>query len=214
LKTKVLAEKCEENKVSLIFASSAAVYKPQMRELRENDDLEPISVYGESKLKAEEAIKSICRSYVILRFFNVAGKYDGIMEPLNLQEHVFPALMRAVRTGKFVLNGKDYETKDGSPVRDFVYVGDVADAILSCINAVENMYGLRWILNLGTGVGCSILGLVKIFENVFKKRINVVVGPRRVGDYPMLVCDYFKAFHLIGFMPSFGVEQIVRTMAS
>ena len=209
----------EINLKDLVFSSSCTVYGKGNGDLfREDDICEPINNYGLSKRMCEEIITSVARSlglrYVILRYFNASG-FDiesGIIEQHNPETHVIPLLVNSALNGdEFKIFGLDYETSDGSPVRDYVHVSDLSNAHVKSIRYLKSG-GANIILNLGSGKGTSVLELIEV-----AKRLGitpkVTVDERRKGDPPSLVADCQLAQRKLGWKPSNSeIECILKSV--
>lgn len=199
---------CETNKVRLVFASTSALYgEPEWLPINEDHPLKPVGVYGKTKLWCEELLQwSECR-WTAFRFFNVCGSYAGFGEREGV-DHILPKLIKSVRDGvPFVVNGTDYDTRDGTCLRDYVNVKDIACALL---DAVEDTFD-REVFNLGTGTGYTVLEMVKEFNGFLESKeiptVNCEKGPRRKGDAPALVCDYEKAYKKFGWEPIISLSE-------
>jgi len=202
----------------LIFSSSCAVHgHPPELPLREDAPFAPLSPYGRSKLAAEYAITDAARAYglsaAILRYFNAAGA-DPAGEAGELHEpetHLIPlALLAAESGGAFHLYGTDYSTPDGTAVRDYIHVTDLAQAHVQAL-ALLTKPGTQ-VMNIGTGQGHSVQEVLRVVESVTGKKVNVQHHPRREGDPPMLVADNNRARSLLGFSPTHSsLTTIVQT---
>ena len=202
---------------SFVFASSAAVYGGgRMTAVSEGASVDPISPYGDSKAvserhvvqTAEEAGMGAC----VLRLFNVAGTWNGAYDgPEN--GHVLPALADAVRYGRpFMMNGSDWPTRDGSCIRDYVHVRDVARAFVLAVEETARGSSLGPV-NIGSGIGTSVLELVDAAERISGRRIEVSVGERRRGDPARIVASVSKAERVLGWRPEHSVlEEIMRSV--
>jgi UDP-glucose 4-epimerase len=199
-------------KTKFIFSSSAAVYgTPVMVPCNEVDPCEPISPYGESKLAIEWILRAYHRAYglnyVAFRYFNACGADSQArhgQEP-NATHIIARLLESAKNNTEFVCNGNDYETADGTCVRDYVHVEDIADAhILALNNSVQGVY------NIGSSQGYSNQEIISAAESVVGKQIPVVYGPRREGDPAMLTAesDNFKA--AAGWQPKYNINDIIQ----
>ncbi len=194
----------------IIFCSTAAVYKTQDRPIAEDDEIANNSPYGFSKYLAEEAIKASKLNYVIFRFFNLTGadpegEFGESHEP---ETHLIPRLI--LNMDNIEIYGTDYNTKDGTCVRDYVHVTDIAEAHLDAAKYLENG-GKSDIFNLGTGYGHTILEVIKELENVAGKTINYKSNPRREGDAMSLIADTKKATHILKYTPKYDIVSILNT---
>ena len=194
----------------IIFCSTAAVYKTQDRPITEDDEIANNSPYGFSKYLAEEAVKASKLNYVIFRFFNLTGadpegEFGEAHEP---ETHLIPKLI--LDMDNIEVNGTDYATKDGTCVRDYVHVTDIAEAHL---NAVEYLAkgGKSDTFNLGTGQGHTILEIIKELELVANRKIKYKSNPRREGDATSLIADTKKATIVLKYTPKYDITSILNT---
>jgi UDP-arabinose 4-epimerase len=179
----------------LVFSSSCAVYgDAQTPTIGENHPKQPRNPYGLSKWQCEQVITTVAPiagiSFAALRYFNVVGSDpDGeVYEKHEPETHVLPNLIRAARTGaEFNLYGTNHNTPDGTAVRDYVYVMDLAAAHIEAIKVLETK--TQHISNVGTGAGTSVQELLNAVEQVLGTRVNKAVHPIREGDPPSLVAD-------------------------
>lgn len=198
----------------LIFSSTASVYRlPKVDQpVSENDPLDPVSVYGQSKLMAEILIKDYARlgrlkRFVILRYFNVAGDV-GLNYHEDKAENIFPILARALNQGEtFNIFGNDFATKDGTGVRDYIHLSDLVDAHLKALTHTGQS-----ILNLGTKTGYSVRELVTAFEKLSGKNIKVVEAPRRAGDPAIVIANASKAQVELNWQPTHNLDDMVRSV--
>ncbi len=204
----------------LIFSSTCATYgELDTMPLTEDMVQNPVSVYGKTKLAIEHMIQSYYKSYglnyVILRYFNAAGADpDGeIGEEHDPETHLIPnALKAAAGLGKGLkLFGTDYDTPDGTCVRDYIHVNDIAAAHLDAMSAFDK--GLTSTqVNIGTGVGVSVLEIIQMIEKVTGLPVPYEAGPRRDGDLTRLYADPSKAKAVLGFVPEYSeLEKIIKT---
>jgi UDP-glucose 4-epimerase len=201
----------------VVFSSTCATYGvPHEIPMRENHPQLPISPYGTSKLLAEKILNDLS-SYknlrsVILRYFNAAGAdVEGrIGEWHNPESHVIPIAIGVAqqRRAVFKINGSDYPTRDGTCIRDFIHVSDLADAH---VRGVEYLLsgGESVALNVGTGRGTSVKELVRAVEMISKKQLPIEFGPRREGDPPELIADNSQAISRLGWKPHHDIVSIV-----
>ncbi len=204
----------------LVFSSSAAVYgNPQSVPIDEDSPKSPINPYGMTKLIAERIFDDFGPAYglrhVSLRYFNAAGADpDGdIGEGHEPETHLIPIILQAAAGQRDNLDiyGTDYETADGTAVRDYVHVSDLADAHLAALEYLIDG-GESVSLNLGTGVGYSVREVVGAAEKVCGRPIPVQEKPRRVGDPPVLVAAATRVGEVLGWRPSHSdLDQIVET---
>jgi UDP-glucose 4-epimerase len=216
VKTKILCDWLIKQKIKtrLIFSSSAATYgNPIMTPCQEVDPAEPISPYGQSKLMIEWLLKSYQHAYgldyVAFRYFNACGAdSQGRHGQAPGATHIIARVLEAIKnnTGKFVLNGTDFETDDGTCVRDYIHVEDIAAAHVMAIgsNIPSDVY------NLGTNQGYSNLQILHGAIGVTKQDLSYNTGPRRDGDPAVLTADATKFMTVSGWKPRWGLEDIIR----
>lgn len=197
--------------VRVVLSSTAAVYGvPDATPITEDAALRPINPYGETKRSLESALDWYGRAYglrgVSLRYFNVAGASEAIGEDHEPETHLIPAILAAVEAGRpLTLFGDDYPTRDGTCVRDYIHVADLADAHLRALEATEagdprTGDGLL-VCNLGNGDGSTNLEVIAATEAVVGRPIPYEVGPRRPGDPPVLVAAAERAASVLGWRP-------------
>jgi UDP-glucose 4-epimerase len=178
----------------LIFSSSAAVYgEPKSAPIREDHPVSPVNPYGETKLVIERALAWYHAAYGInstaLRYFNAAGATQDLGEDHKPETHLVPRLLAAAAcpNNSFEIYGDDYPTSDGTCIRDFVHVLDIAQAHILALHSLSKL-GLR-IYNVGHGKGYSIRAVVKAVEEIAERKLDVRVGRRRPGDPAVLVAS-------------------------
>ncbi len=202
---------------NLVFSSTAATYGiPKHVPIPEDAPIVPINPYGESKVMVEKMLEWLDRyrrfRSICLRYFNACGAEPeaGLGELHDPETHLIPLILKAVQTNRPVtLFGDDYPTPDGTCIRDYIHVSDLADAH---ILAVENLLrgGRSDVFNVGTGVGHSVKEVLATVEKVAGSRVPFKLGPRREGDPPSLVADSTKLQRTLGWKPvRAGLEQIV-----
>jgi len=195
-----------------VFSSSCAVYGvPERIPITESTPREPVNPYGASKLFFENALEAYGRAYgvhsVSLRYFNAAGADEGaeIGEMHEPETHVIPlALAASAANGpELQVFGSDYPTPDGTCVRDYIHVSDLADAHVRALQYLERnkdeQGGDSLAINLGTGRGHSVLEIIQAAENATGRKLRRKMGPRRAGDPPVLVADPTKARRVLGW---------------
>lgn len=205
---------------SMVFASSCAVYGiPERVPIAEDAPKAPISPYGQSKLAFERLLADARAAHglrsVALRFFNAAGAHErgDIGEMHDPETHIIPLVLQAIagRRERFMLNGDDFPTKDGTCVRDYVDVRDLARAHLMVLQAQSEGRELPPALNLGHGIGFSNREIIAACEDVTGKRAPVAVGPRREGDPPELVAQAGLARTALSWTPVHDLRAMVET---
>ena len=200
---------------NLVYSSSAGVYKPKDRLIDERDPIAYNNPYANSKIAAENAIRDSGINHVVFRFFNLAGADpDGEMgEDHQPETHMIPLLFE--NKDDFVINGDNYQTKDGTCIRDYVHVSDVADAHLLAMKHLNTWkQGQTATINLGSGVGYSNLEIVNLAKEVLRIDIKYKFGHRRQGDPSMLVANIDHAKSLLGYKPKYNISDILKTAYS
>jgi UDP-glucose 4-epimerase len=215
----LLEEMVKTGNNNFIFSSSAGVYgNPEQVPIPETSKTRPTNPYGESKLMIEKIMswygKTKQISTVALRYFNAAGaSLDGAMgENHTPESHIIPKVIKALMDNKeFNLFGTDYQTKDGTCVRDYIHVLDLIETHILAIQKLQTNPG-NYIYNVGTGVGFSNREIINMVEKISSQKVNVVNSPRRPGDADELVADPTKIKSELGFAPKYSdLETIVKT---
>ena len=198
-----------------IFSSTAATYgNPDIDLLTEETPLDPINPYGQSKLMVEEMLHWHRRRYglnvAIFRYFNVGGATHDHGEDHSPETHLIPVALE-VAQGKrqnFTVFGSDYETRDGTCIRDYVHVADLGDAHLLAVDWLSsNTWG---VFNLGTANGSSVQEIIRAVETTTEQTLPVIDGPRRNGDPARLIASSSRARDMLGWIPARStVEQLV-----
>jgi len=195
----------------LVISSTAAVYGvPATTPIREDAPLAPINPYGETKRSLEAAATWYARAYdfrvVFLRYFNVAGASERNGERHVPETHLIPNALQAIAGGPpMPLYGSDYPTADGTAIRDYVHVLDLAEAhrlALEATAAVDSRTDEPLVVNLGSGVGFSVRDIVGAVEGVIDRTVPLVPSPRRPGDPPVLVAAIDRAREVLGWTPA------------
>ncbi len=203
----------------VVFSSTAAVYgEPEKTPISEDLPYAPVNPYGESKVMIEKVLQWLDRyrgvRSICLRYFNACGAEpgSGLGEEHDPETHLIPLILRAVQTGKpFTVFGDDYPTPDGTCIRDYIHVSDLAEAH---ILAVEHLLkgGASDRFNVGTGQGKSVREVLDAVEAVTGKKVPHVIGPRRAGDPPALVANSDRLQQTLGWKPRYtDLKDIVRT---
>ena len=207
----------------LVFSSTAAVYgEPEVVPITEDAKLEPTNAYGESKLLVEHILGWLNRIHGLrcaeLRYFNVAGapeNADGTItrgEAHQPESHLIPLVLDVAlgRREKIKIFGEDYPTPDGTCIRDYIHVSDLADAHLLALDALDSES--RVIYNLGNGKGFSVREVIESARRVTGHPIPAEICPRRAGDPAVLVASSAKAIKELGWKPRYiELDEIVRT---
>ena len=204
---------------NVVFSSSCSIYGIQEKQpIAESSSKDPLSPYAETKLFLEKVLRWYGSAYGLrsacLRYFNAAGADPGgeIGEHHDPETHLIPLAIQAARGGAPLrVFGTDYATPDGTAIRDYIHVNDLAVGHLRALRCLmdgsESMA-----LNLGTGVGSSVRDVIQMVEKIAGAPVAAEYGPRREGDAPMLVCDPTLAQSVLGWDPQYSsLETIVRT---
>ncbi|HEY8445786.1 MAG TPA: UDP-glucose 4-epimerase GalE [Thermomicrobiales bacterium] len=203
----------------IVFSSTAAVYgNPTQLPLTEDSPTDPINPYGRSKLMIEQMLEWHDRAYglryVAFRYFNVAGATERCGEHHEPETHIIPLALYALlgKRDHFTIFGTDYPTRDGTAIRDYVHVVDLAEAHLLALDALAARDESLGAVNLGTRDGFTVREVVQAVERVTGKSLPVVVGPRREGDAPILIADSTKARTLLGWEPKRStLDEMIRS---
>lgn len=217
--TEVLLEALVAHGVErIVFSSTAATYgEPERIPILESDRTQPTNPYGETKLSMEKMIRWTGRAhnlrYVALRYFNACGALpDGsIGEDHQPETHLIPIVLQVAlgRRERLDIFGGDYPTPDGTCVRDYIHVCDLAAGHVCALKAIERNCGLA-VYNLGTGHGYSVLDVVKAFEKANGIKIKYSIKPRRAGDIATCYCNPAKAKAELGWEAHYGIEEMCR----
>ena len=201
----------------IVFSSTAATYgEPEKQPIEEGDRTEPTNPYGATKLAIENMLKwcdgAYGIRYVALRYFNAAGSDTeaGIGEDHNPESHLIPLVMKTAlgQRDHIGIFGEDYPTPDGTCVRDYIHVKDLAEAHLLALEYLERG-GSSDVFNLGNGTGYSVREIIDTARRVTGKEIKAVAEPRRGGDPSVLIASNKKAAQVLGWKPVLGLEQII-----
>ena len=202
----------------LVFSSTAAVYgEPVSLPIEEAAALAPTNAYGESKLLVEQMLKWFNRvhglRYVSLRYFNVAGALPGRGEAHEPETHIIPLILDVAlgRRASISIFGEDYDTPDGTCIRDYIHVVDLADAHILALNSLSTHE--RLIMNLGNGSGFSVKQVIEAARKVTGHPIPVEITPRRNGDPGRLVASSELAKTTLGWRPKYSELEIILASA-
>ncbi len=208
---------------NIVFSSSATVYgKPESVPIKENFPLSTTNPYGETKLEIERILKDITISdpewsVSILRYFNPIGAHECGMigeDPKGIPNNLLPYVAQ-VASGKLKclsVHGNDYDTKDGTGVRDYIHVVDLAKAHLKALDRTVKVKGIDY-YNIGTGNGYSVLEVVAAYEKATGKKVNYQIGPRRPGDIDECYADATKARELLGWVAEKDINAMCKDAA-
>ncbi|WP_035086930.1 UDP-glucose 4-epimerase GalE [Aquimarina latercula] len=221
----LLIQLSKKKDVNFIFSSSCTIYgEPNVLPIREDEPIKPaLSVYGNTKQIGEEILKDFCKinesiSATVLRYFNPIGAHDSseIGElPLGVPQNLVPFITQTAigKREELLVFGDDYNTNDGTCVRDYIHVVDLAIAHVMAIKRLmgrtnESNYE---IFNLGAGTGNSVMEIIKSFEKVSFQKLNYKIAPRRKGDVTATYADNKKAYEVLGWKPQRSLEQALKS---
>ena len=219
--TRVLLEAMNEAKVSnIIFSSTAAVYgDSKIQPILESSEINPVNPYGQSKVEAERLISEFCSNgfaAITFRYFNVAGSYRSSTGQVHIEDHknethLIPKIMKNYiinnEKAQVEIYGEKWSTNDGSCIRDYLHVTDLAAAHLLALDALE--VSENKVFNLGSGSGYSVLEVVNEIEKVVEVKLSKVITHNRPGDTAVLLADINKAKGGLGWMPKANLNQII-----
>lgn len=206
---------------NLIFSSSCTVYgTPEQLPVREEAPIQPAaSVYGNTKQIGEEILRDTCSTgtrlkVIALRYFNPIGAHaSGFIGelPLGVPNNLVPFVTQTAAglRPQLTIFGDDYETPDGTCIRDYIHVMDLAEAHVSALQFLENNLQDNFfeVLNVGTGVGASVFGIVRSFEEITGVPLNYRIGPRRAGDVSAVFADPSRAEQLLGWKARRNIRE-------
>lgn len=219
--TMVLLNALVENKINkVVFSSTAATYgEPENIPILESDRTLPTNTYGETKLSMEKMFKWVSNAYglkyVSLRYFNACGAHPSgkIGEAHNPETHLIPLILQ-VPNGKrehVYIYGEDYETPDGTCIRDYIHVTDLANAHILALKYLEE-HNENNIFNLGNGIGFSVKEVIETARKITGHSIPAVMSERRAGDPARLIASSEKAKSMLGWAPVHSsLEEIIET---
>ena len=210
---------------NFVFSSSATVYgDPDTLPLTESSPLSAINPYGQTKLMGEQILRDISGSnpnikIILLRYFNPVGAHSsGLIgeSPNGVPNNLFPYILDTIRGLRPCLNifGNDYNTPDGTGVRDYIHVVDLAKGHVAALDHIDRINGIKT-YNLGTGTGYSVLNIVDMFNQILdqtgdSRKVKYKYVPRREGDSPAVYADCSLAKKDLGWTATYGIEQMVR----
>jgi UDP-glucose 4-epimerase len=216
---KLLSKMLEYDVKKFVFSSSCAIYgTPQKLPLDENHPAVPINPYGKNKLAIEFALQDYTQSYglqyVSLRYFNASGAMpeQGLGEQHNPETHIIPLMLRAIKNkNPFKLFGSNYNTPDGTCIRDYIHVLDLAQAhVLAFEYMLET--SKSDFFNLGSETGYSVKEMVKAAEKICGLNLNIQICDRRPGDADILIADSTKIKNVLGWKPKFSnLDSILQS---
>lgn len=208
----------KHNVKNIVFSSSATVYgKPKIVPIKEDSALSATSPYGGTKLFIEQILQDLYTSdnsfnIALLRYFNPIGAHEsGLIgeDPQGIPNNLVPYISQVAigKLSELKIYGNDYPTKDGTGVRDYIHVVDLALGHILALKKLESKIGIQ-AYNLGTGVGYSVLDVVKAFEKACQKSIKYSIQPRRAGDIPECYADCKKAKKELGFVAKYSIDKM------
>ena len=216
----LLKSMVEHNVKKIVFSSTAATYgEPENIPILENDKTEPTNPYGETKLSMEKMFKWVSNAhgvrYVSLRYFNACGAHKSglIGEDHNPETHLIPLILQVPngQREKVAIFGDDYDTKDGTCIRDYIHVTDLAQAHILAVKYLNEGKESN-IFNLGNGVGFSVKEVIEIARKVTGHPIPAIISPRRAGDPAKLVASSEKARKILAWNPEHAeLEEIIAS---
>jgi UDP-glucose-4-epimerase GalE len=199
---------------NIVYSSTAGVYRSQFTSLSEKAEIDNNNPYANSKYAAECAIRDAKVNHIIFRFFNLAGADpDGEMgEDHHPETHLIPLMFKSLNNEKFIVYGNDYQTADGTCIRDYVHVCDVANAHLLADEYLQKKgKNQPSLFNLGTGKGYTVLQVIDAAKQELGVPIQYTIGKRRGGDPRRLVANSDAAKEHLNFKPKHDLKSILRT---
>ena len=199
----------------LVFSSSAAVYSPNEKPaIEETDPTVPLSPYGATKLLSEQVISNVAKaeeiSAISLRYFNVVGS-SRVEYGDNSKDNLVPKVFAAFKRGdRPEIYGNDYPTKDGTCIRDYIHVGDLAEAHLAALRKVESEL-VDGVYNVGSGSGYSVKEMIDQMSRSMGVDLDPKFSPRRAGDSPQLIASTKKIEHDLGWKPKATLEEMIES---
>ena len=219
--TMILLKSMIDNNINkIVFSSTAATYgEPENIPILENDKTFPKNTYGETKLSMEKMFKWIAEAYdfryVSLRYFNACGAHISgkIGEDHNPETHLIPLILQVPLKKRSHINifGDDYDTKDGTCIRDYIHVSDIANAHILAIKYLQNN-GKSNIFNLGNDIGFSVKEVIESARDITGHNIPAQIDKRRLGDPATLIASSEKARQILGWNPIYtNIDEIIST---
>ena len=208
-KGKIFFENCIKNKINrFVYSSTAAVYGNKNKKVSEKNKLKPMSPYPKSKLKLENFLKKKRKkiSCIVLRYFNVAGSDYRLRCGFNIKKGynlILNFCTAVINKKKFIINVNDYDTKDGTPIRDYIHVEDLAQIHLITANLILKKKLFK-IYNCGYGNGFSVNQILKKFNRLLNKKINFKIGKRRTSDIVISIANSDKLIRETNWRPKYN----------
>ena len=216
----LISEMLKNDNDKLIFSSTAAVYgNPIMKLINETHPTSPLSTYGYSKLKCENYLHEISHNhkfkYISLRYFNAAGAHENgqLGEFHSPETHLIPSILNSItkKNSRFTIFGNDYDTKDGTCIRDFVHVNDLVKGHYKAFKNLEET-SVSNVFNLSSGKGSSVREIIQCCEKYLNIKVDYEIGTKRKGDPSILVADCSKAKKILQWKTtSSDMETILMT---
>lgn len=209
----------ERNVKKIVFSSTCSLYgNPEIVPISEAESIKPINPYAKTKFMIEQVLGDFDMAHgvksVALRYFNAAGSdFSGeIGESHQPEPHLIPLVLEvaAARREKVLVFGDDYNTPDGTCIRDYIHVYDLADAHVKALEYLVDG-GKSDVINLGTGAGNSVMEIIRKAEAITGKKVKFEIAPRRAGDPEVLVADNKKAVRVLGWQPKYGISEIIES---
>lgn len=207
------------NVEKIVFSSTCSLYgNPAKIPISEDESLKPINPYAKTKFMIENVLSDFDTSFGLkfasLRYFNAAGADFSaqIGESHNPEPHIIPIVLQTAlgKRDQVVINGDDYSTQDGTCIRDYIHVNDLADAHIKALEYLNNNDS-SVVINLGTGNGYSVKEIIESAREITGRRIKDFIGPRRKGDPAVLIADNKKAKEILGWIPKYGLKEIMSS---
>ena len=212
------------SKIKLVFSSSCTVYgQPDVLPVTEKAAIKKAeSPYGNTKQIAEEILQETCAvnkdlKIIALRYFNPVGAHSSALIgelPIGVPQNLVPFITQSAigKRGPITVFGNDYNTSDGSAIRDYIHVVDLAKAHVSAIKRLETGQGNNFeVFNIGTGKGSSVLEIINAFEKSTGQKLNYTIGPRREGDIAQIYGDVTLANEVLGWKAELGIEEMLSS---
>ncbi|MGE5429654.1 MAG: UDP-glucose 4-epimerase GalE [Syntrophomonadaceae bacterium] len=209
----------ENNVKKIVFSSTCSLYgNPEHVPISEKEKLNPINPYAKTKYFIEQVLSDFDTSfgmkYAALRYFNAAGAdFDGVIgESHEPEPHLIPIVLQAAlgKREKVMIFGGDYPTEDGTCIRDYIHVYDLAEAHIKALEYLNNG-SESTIINLGTGTGYSVKEIIDSARRITGREIKAVTTERRAGDPAILIADNKKAREVLGWIPKYGLDDIIKS---
>jgi len=204
------------NVKKIIFSSTAAVYgEPVYLPIDEKHQLKPVNPYGSSKLMIENILSDFAHAYdlnfIAFRYFCAAGATEDHGESRDYETHLIPVVLDQVlkKRDYVTIFGNDFNTTDGTGVRDYVHVEDIARAHILGMERFDGLSG--GFFNLGNGKGFSVLEIIRAAEKYLKVKVKYKIGEKRLGDPAVLIASYQKAYRQLGWEPFKTLEDIIKS---